>query len=133
MELDTVTLIATVPAIVALVNFFKKLGVKDKVALALAVVLGIVLSMAQYLWGESGLYVAAAQGLMLGLAAAGLYDLAPGGTSQTVSLTVPHTGPDTVIEPVVHFVEGATTEEVEQIIAESRPRSPYTPTRPTDV
>lgn len=128
MELDTVTLIATVPAIVALVNFFKKLGVKDKAALALAVILGIVLSVAQYLWGESGLYVAAAQGLMLGLAAAGLYDLVPTGTTQVTNVSVP-SSPESTIEPVTVRVESsAGVEDAERIVSD-----PHTPTRPTDV
>ena len=82
--IDTVTLIATVPAIVALVNLLKKLGVPAKVGLLLAVVFGVGLSVAQYAFAGNGYYEAAASGLLLGLAAAGLYELVPGDTSQVL-------------------------------------------------
>lgn len=75
--IDAITTVATVPAIVALVNFAKSLGVPSRAALALAVVLGVALALAQWAWADAGWYEAASSGLLLGLAAAGLYDLAP--------------------------------------------------------
>ena len=75
---DFVTTIATVPAIIALVNFAKQLGIPSKGALALAVVLGVFLSVATYFWAGYGWFDYAANGLILGLAAAGLYDITPG-------------------------------------------------------
>ena len=77
--IETVTLVATVPAIVALVNFGKRLGLPVRAALALAVLLGVGLSLAQWAWAGYDWYDAAANGLLLGLAAAGLYDLVPSG------------------------------------------------------
>lgn len=88
--MDTVVLIATVPAIVALVNFFKKLGVPARASLALAVVLGVVLSLAQFFWGDEGWFTAAANGLLLGLSASGLYDLVPKGATQVANVSVPN-------------------------------------------
>lgn len=75
MNLDTVTLIATVPAILALVNLAKRFGIKDQWATLLAVVLGVVLNLGDYFWSGAGWYSAATQGLILGLGAAGLYDV----------------------------------------------------------
>ena len=75
MNLDTVTLIATVPAILALVNLAKRFGVRDTLSLALAVVLGVALNLGDYFWSGAGWYSAATQGLILGLGAAGLYDV----------------------------------------------------------
>lgn len=75
MNLDTVTLIATVPAILALVNLAKRFGIKDQWATLLAVVLGVLLNVADYAWHDTGWYDAATTGLILGLGAAGLYDV----------------------------------------------------------
>lgn len=73
--MNTVVLLATLPAILALVNFAKKLGIKGNGALVLAVVLGIVLNVADYYLATNGGYQAASQGLLLGLGAAGIYDI----------------------------------------------------------
>lgn len=78
---DMITLIATVPAILALVNLAKSFGVVGKWATLLAVVLGIGLQLADYAFltdnqSAAGWYGAAAAGLILGLSAAGLYDVA---------------------------------------------------------
>lgn len=75
MNLDTVTLIATVPAILALVNLSKRFGIKDQWATLLAVVLGVALNLGDYFWSGTGWYSAVTQGLILGLGAAGLYDV----------------------------------------------------------
>lgn len=74
--MDTVTALATAPAVLALVTLAKDLGVSPKVAPALAVVLGIGLSVADYSFGGTGVYSAITSGLTLGLGAAGLYDVA---------------------------------------------------------
>jgi hypothetical protein len=73
--MQTVTLLATVPAILAIVNFLKGQGLKSNLAIVAAVVLGVVLNVADYYLASSGAYQAAAQGLILGLGAAGLYDV----------------------------------------------------------
>ena len=75
---DFITTLATVPAIVALTNLGKRLGLPSRAALLLAVLLGVGLSLAQWAWAGLGWYDAAANGLILGLGASGLYDLTPG-------------------------------------------------------
>lgn len=73
--------LATIPAILALVQLIKQLGVTGKWNTLAAVVLGVVISVGEY-WvytsdlTPAGFYGAAATGLILGLSAAGLYDAA---------------------------------------------------------
>lgn len=80
--MDIITL-ATIPAVLALVNLCKKIGMGKKWAPPAAVLLGITMQFLDagqtYAWSVYGLdwhYIAriAAQGLILGLSAAGLYD-----------------------------------------------------------
>lgn len=77
--MDTITTIATVPAIVALVNLGKSLGINGKASALLAVLLGVGLNYSTFAWGGTGWFEAVSQGLILGLGAAGLYDLTPDG------------------------------------------------------
>ena len=75
--METITTLATVPAVVALVNLAKTFGVKGRWAALLAVTLGLILACAQtYL--PHGILATLTTGLTLGLGAAGLYDLTPG-------------------------------------------------------
>ena len=76
--IDPITSIVTVPAIVALVNLVKGLGVGGKWSALVAVLLGVALSVASWALAGTGWWDAASGGLLLGLAAAGLYDLTPG-------------------------------------------------------
>lgn len=73
--------VATVPAIVAMVNLAKRLGLPGRAALVLAVALGVGLNLAAWAWADLPAFTAASDGLLLGLAAAGLYDLTPAGSS----------------------------------------------------
>ncbi len=73
--MEAITLIASVPAILALVNFTKKLGANGQVALVLSVAFGVAINTANYYFSASEGYQAAVQGLILGLSAAGLYDI----------------------------------------------------------
>lgn len=75
---DPITTLASVPGIVALVNLGKGLGLSGRWSALAAVVLGVALNLAS--WGLAGYtwYSAAADGLILGLGAAGLYDLTSG-------------------------------------------------------
>lgn len=80
--IDIIT-IASIPAILALVNLAKNFGVTGKWSSLLAVVLGIALQVADATMGTEpvaltaqGLYPAVGAGLILGLSAAGLYDVA---------------------------------------------------------
>ena len=70
------TTLATAPAVLALVTLAKDLGLPAKLAAPLAVVLGVVLASADHALGATGAYGALADGLLLGLGAAGLYDAA---------------------------------------------------------
>lgn len=84
--MDTIVLLASVPAIVAVVNLAKRLGLSGEASLALAVVLGVLFAVSDFLWGDTGWYEAASSGLILGLGAAGLYDVtAPHVTTDGVS------------------------------------------------
>ena len=76
--MNIVVVAATVPAILALVNFAKGLGLSSKLAMLLAVILGGGLSYADYAFGTTGVYNAIVQGILLGLGAAGLYDISEG-------------------------------------------------------
>ena len=67
--------IASIPAILALTNLAKSLGLSGKISALLAVVLGVALAVAQYELAAYGWYQAAVQGMILGLSAAGLYDV----------------------------------------------------------
>lgn len=74
--MEAVFTIATVPAILALVQLAKDFGLQGRWATLLAVVLGILLNVAVVFLGEEAWFQAAAAGLILGLSAAGLYDIA---------------------------------------------------------
>ena len=74
--METLTLLATAPAILALVNLAKSFGVAGRWSAALAVVLGVGLSVTDGLYGAEPLYGWIAGGLLLGLGVSGLYDLA---------------------------------------------------------
>lgn len=90
--MDLVTDLATIPAIVALVNLAKRLGLPVRLALVLAVVLGVALNVAVWAWADYAWFTSASSGLLLGLAAAGLYDITP--TSPAPRRAAPTT-PDT--------------------------------------
>ena len=74
---DFVTAIASVPAILAVVNLLKKFGLAGPWAALAAVVVGIGLNLAVWAWADYSWFSAASTGLIFGLAAAGLYDLSP--------------------------------------------------------
>lgn len=91
----SLTLLATPLVVIALVNLAKRLGLSGAGPLALlAVILGVGLALGDYLalGGQSataaGVYTAIATGLILGLTAAGLYDVADkiGGTTYVADL-----------------------------------------------
>lgn len=77
------TTLATAPAVLALVTLAKDQGMPKRLAAPLAVVLGVILASADHALGGTGAYAALADGLLLGLGAAGLYDAArlAGGTA----------------------------------------------------
>lgn len=71
----TVLTVISVPGILALVNLAKRLGLSGPWSALLAVALGTALALAGYLLADTGAWQAIQQGLILGLSAAGLYDL----------------------------------------------------------
>lgn len=74
--MDPVTAIVSVPAILAGTNLLKSFGVAGKWSALVAVVLGVGLNLAATFAGETLGFQAVAQGLILGLGAAGLWDSA---------------------------------------------------------
>lgn len=74
--MEAVMTLATVPAILALVQLAKDLGLRGHWALLLSVGLGVVLNVAVVFLGDTTWFQAVAAGLLLGLSAAGLYDTA---------------------------------------------------------
>lgn len=73
---STVTALATPAAVLALVTLAKRAGLPTPLAAPLAVALGVALALADHYLAGSGGYSAAASGLLLGLAASGVYDAA---------------------------------------------------------
>ena len=70
------TTLATAPAVMALVTLAKDQGMPTRLAAPRAVVLGVVLAAADHALAGTGAYAAVADGLLLGLGAAGLSDAA---------------------------------------------------------
>ena len=75
-DIDPLTAILSIPAVLALVNLVKGAVELGKFAALVAVGIGIVLSVSVYQFGDQGWFVAATQGLLIGLAASGLWDVA---------------------------------------------------------
>ena len=99
----SITLLATPLVVLALVNLAKRLGLSGAGPLALlAVVLGVLLALGDYaaLSGDphtaAGWYTAGATGLILGLTAAGLYDVASTIGAKTATTLEELTGGDAV-------------------------------------
>lgn len=83
--MDAVVILATVPAIVALVTVAKDLGLPTKYATVFAIAVGLILGIADYSFAADGLYKAASSGLILALGAAGVYDLRKGPDQTTTA------------------------------------------------
>ena len=81
--MDTVITLASVPAILALVNLAKSLGLQGRWSALAAVVLAVGIVAAEA-YAPAGLVETISRGLILGLAAAGLYDVAPSKSAQVV-------------------------------------------------
>jgi hypothetical protein len=74
-EINTALLVALMPAILGLVNFVKALGVTGKALTIVSMVIGVGLAIAAQLL-PPGIFQVVFNGLVIGLAASGLYDLA---------------------------------------------------------
>lgn len=81
------TTLLTPAAIIALVTIGRDLGLPSRFAPVCAVVVGVGLAVADQTLGGHAAYQAASSGLLLGLAAAGVYDVSKlAGGRQTVEL-----------------------------------------------
>lgn len=65
-----------IPAVVGLVNMLRAVGLTSRWAGPVAVLIGLVVMLAYGLWGDQLLFVYALVGILVGLGAAGFYDLA---------------------------------------------------------
>ena len=83
--MDTVSMILTVPAILALVNLAKTLGLPTRLAALAAVLLGVGLSIAHVYLAGTPVWGALTTGAILGLSAAGLYDTAKATGTTTIA------------------------------------------------
>lgn len=72
------SILLTVPAIVALTNLAKRTGLPSKLAPLVSVLVGVAVACGDAYSTGSGYLDAVARGVILGLTASGLYDLMPG-------------------------------------------------------
>lgn len=72
------SILLTVPAIVALTNLAKRTGLPSSLAPLVSVLVGVAVACGDAYSTGSGYLDAAARGIILGLTASGLYDLMPG-------------------------------------------------------
>ena len=91
--IEIVTTVATVPAILALVELAKSFGIKGKWATLLAVILGVFLNWSTWYFGDTAWYPVVATGLILGLSAAGLYDTAKRSSDSVTYTTLQEVAP----------------------------------------
>ena len=72
------SILLTVPAIVALTNLAKRTGLPPRLAPLVSVLVGVAVACGDAYSTGSGYLDAVARGIVLGLTASGLYDLMPG-------------------------------------------------------
>ena len=72
------SILLTVPAIVALTNLAKRTGLPSRLAPLVSVLAGVAVACGDAYSAGSGYLDAVARGIVLGLTASGLYDLMPG-------------------------------------------------------
>lgn len=88
------SILLTVPAIVALTNLAKRTGLPSRLAPLVSVLAGVAVACGDAYSTGSGYLDAVARGIVLGLTASGLYDLMPGDPK---SSTVNVYGKDSVV------------------------------------
>ena len=71
----TLVALISVPGIIAIVNLLKSIGLSGRWSALVAVALGVGLSLAHWALADSGAWQAAESGIVLGLGAAGLWDV----------------------------------------------------------
>ena len=90
------SILLTVPAIVALTNLAKRTGLPSRLAPLVSVLAGVAVACGDAYSTGSGYLDAVARGIVLGLTASGLYDLMPG-EPKTSPVNV--YGKDSVVRP----------------------------------
>lgn len=88
------SVLLTVPAIVALTNLAKRTGLPSRLAPLVSVLAGVAVACGDAYSTGSGYLDAVARGIVLGLTASGLYDLMPG---EPKASTVNVYGKDSVV------------------------------------
>lgn len=88
------SILLTVPAIVALTNLAKRTGIPSRLAPLVSVLAGVAVACGDAYSTGSGYLDAVARGIVLGLTASGLYDLMPG---EPKASTVNVYGKDSVV------------------------------------
>lgn len=79
---DSLIAVATVPTVVALVNVCKRAGLPAHFAPAVAVGFGLVCQLLLWLATGGSFWVAIVAGVLLGLSASGVHDIASTGGTQ---------------------------------------------------
>lgn len=108
------SILLTVPAIVALTNLAKRTGLPSRLAPLVSVLAGVAVACGDAYSTGSGYLDAVARGIVLGLTASGLYDLMPG---EPKASTVNVYGKDSVVRgrhsasPAAHEPEPETEVE----------------------
>lgn len=108
------SILLTVPAIVALTNLAKRTGLPSRLAPLVSVLAGVAVACGDAYSTGSGYLDAVARGIVLGLTASGLYDLMPG---EPKASTVNVYGKDSVVRGRHSAATGAQPE------AESEPEA----------
>jgi len=116
------SILLTVPAIVALTNLAKRTGLPSKLAPLVSVLAGVAVACGDAYSTGSGYLDAVARGIVLGLTASGLYDLMPGDPKAS---TVNVYGKDSV--RVRHSAVTGTQETPAQPEPESEEEAPAAP------
>ena len=73
--MDAALTLATAPAVLAIVNLLKGLGLGGKWPALAAVLIAVAINLGVEFLGDQPAFIATASGLILGLSAAGLYDM----------------------------------------------------------
>ena len=82
MVFDSLVAVATVPTVVALVNVCKRAGLPAHFCPVVAVGFGLICQLLLWLATGGSFWVAIVSGVLLGLSASGVYDIASTGGSQ---------------------------------------------------
>ena len=83
-ELTTITTLASPVAVLAIVNLLKQITPLGKWAALVAVLIGVLVTLAPH-FIDAELWKLLSSGVILGITAAGLFDMSPGGTHDNSS------------------------------------------------